>query len=128
LQAGVNTKGVNSAKKLANRPTRTKGDFAGEILRRLTGNQAGVLANRPTRTKGDFAGEILRRLTGNQAGVICKRVKSWQKIKFWGWFFGVKWVLGAVMRVFARANTQVLKWARQKCAESGKKFAKVRAF
>jgi hypothetical protein len=71
LQAGVNTKGVNSAKKLA---------------------------NRPTRTKGDFAGEILRRLTGNQAGVICKRVKSWQKIKFWGWLggriFGLIFVFG----------------------------------
>ena len=34
----------------------------------------------------------------------------------------------AVMRDFARANAQVLKWARQKCVKSGKKFAKVCAF
>ena len=30
--------------------------------------------------------------------------------------------------VFVRANAQVLKWVRQKCAKSCKKFAKVRAF
>jgi len=31
-------------------------------------------------------------------------------------------------RVFARANAQVLKWARQKFAETDKKFVKMRAF
>jgi len=52
-------------------------------------------------------------------------LKNWG---FWGLRRGCNLHFWVVRRVFARANAQVLKWARQKCREIGKKFAKARAF